>query len=40
MGPYPMLLGIVLGNIFYVEIKADPHTLLVVESKKPLPLKV
>ena len=25
--PTPLLLGIVLGNIFYVEIKADQHTL-------------
>ena len=37
---YPLLLGFVLGNIFYQEIRADKHTLLVVESKKLLPLKV
>ena len=36
---YPLLLGFVLGNIFYQEIKADQHTLLIVESKKLLPLK-
>ena len=36
----PVVTGIVLGNIFCLEIEADPHTLLVVESKKQLPLKV
>ena len=37
---YPLLQGIVLGNIFYLEIEADQHTRLLVESKKQLPLKV
>ena len=37
---YRLLLGFVLGNIFYQEIRADKRTLLVVESKKLLPLKV